>query len=204
MSKQRPNGRRAELAARRRAGECRTRASAAEETTAVELLVALRDNQRLLRELAYASRMPRSAAVPRNSASVISCPHDIVKLLGEEMSTLCQEQLRVVLLDTKNHVLGCNLIYQGTIHSISIRAAEVLRPAILMNAPAVIIVHNHPSGDPDPSAEDVQATEYLMAASDTMDIQVLDHVVIGKAGRYISMQECGVIRPSVYGDATAA
>ena len=150
MSKQRPNGRRAELAARRRAGECRTRASSDEKTTAVELLAALCENQRLLRELAYASRMPRSAAVPRNSASVISCPHDIVKLLGEEMSTLCQEQLRVVLLDTKNHVLGCNLIYQGTIHSISIRAAEVLRPAIQVNAPAVIVVHNHPSGDPTP------------------------------------------------------
>lgn len=110
----------------------------------------------------------------------------------------------MVLLDSKNHVLGCELIYQGTIHSISIRAAEVLRPAIQVNAPAVIVVHNHPSGDPDPSTEDVRATEHLMAASDTMDIQVLDHVVIGKAGRYVSMQECGVIRPSVYGDATAA
>lgn len=151
MSKQRPSGWRDELAARRRAGECRTRTSADEETTAVEFLAALRENQRLLRELACASRMPRIAAVPRNRASVISCPHDIVKLLGEEMSTLCQEQLRVVLLDTKNHILACNLIYQGTIHSIAIRAAEVLRPAILMNAPALIIVHNHPSGDPDPS-----------------------------------------------------
>ena len=157
-----------------------------------ELLVALRENQRLLRELAYAYRMPRVSArapAPLTGASVISCPHDVAKLLGEDMSTLCQEQLRVVLLDTKNHVLGCDLIYQGTIHSIAIRAAEVLRPAILVNAPAIIVVHNHPSGDPTPSTEDARATKHLMAAGDTVDIQVLDHVVLGSEGRYASLRE---------------
>lgn len=98
----------------------------------------------------------------------------------------------MVLLDTKNQVLGCELIYQGTLHSISIRAAEVLRPAVLVNAPAVIVVHNHPSGDPAPSTEDLRATEHLTAAGELVDIEVLDHIVLGREGEYASIRERGL------------
>lgn len=173
-----------------------------------DLLQALRENHRLLREVAACYRMPRAHSqngAPIIAASpIIACPDDVVMLLGDEMSTLVQEQLRVLLIDTRGGVLGCEVIYQGTIHSISIRAAEVLRPAILANAPAIIVVHNHPSGDPDPSLEDARATEHLSRAGDAVDVQVLDHIVIGKAGRYVSMKERGVIRLSTNTDATAA
>lgn len=160
----------------------------------LDVLQALRENQRLLREIASCYRMPRRttddpAAWASAAPPTISCPTDVVALLSEEMSTLIQEQLRILLLDTKNRVLGCELVYQGTIHSISIRAAEVLRPAILVNAPAIIVVHNHPSGDPDPSLDDVRATEHLMGAGELVDIQVLDHIVLGSEGRYVSCQE---------------
>lgn len=87
-----------------------------DEVHRADALAALRENQRLLRELVYVYRMPRHLARTPTSMSLvsaISCPHDVVKLLGEEMSTVCQEQLRIVMLDTKNHVLGCNVIYRG-------------------------------------------------------------------------------------------
>jgi len=114
---------------------------------------------------------------------------------GRARSTLVQEQLRILLLDSKNRMLGCAVIYQGTVHSISIRAAEVLRPAVLANAPALIVVHNHPSGDPSPSSEDVKATKALMAAGDLLDVAVLDHVVLGHGGQYVSLQERGLVAP---------
>lgn len=178
-----------------------------------DVLQALRENQRLLREIASAYRMPRRAGHAGHTAAnirwvkaelpTISCPGDVATLLGEEMSTLIQEQLRILLLDCKNRVLGCEVIYQGTLHSISIRAAEVLRPAVLANAPALIVVHNHPSGDPDPSPEDVKATKTLMAAGELLDIDMLDHVVLGHNGEYASLCERGLVAPH-HSHATAA
>lgn len=124
---------------------------------------------------------------------IILCPHDVATLFANEMEGLCQEQLRIVLLDTKNHVVGCEVIYQGTVHSVAIRPAEVLRPAVLTNAPSLIVVHNHPSGDPSPSVEDIHTTEALMAAGDLLDIAVLDHIVLGSGDRYVSLQERGLV-----------
>lgn len=171
-----------------------------------DVLQALRENQRLLREITSGYRMPRHpgttdrpAASARWAAAdppTICCPTDVATLLGDEMCTLIQEQLRILLLDCKNRLLGCEIIYQGTIHSISIRAAEVLRPAVLVNAPALIVVHNHPSGDPSVSPEDVKATKALVAAGELLDIDVLDHVVLGSPGRYVSLREAGLVSPS--------
>lgn len=175
-----------------------------------DVLQALRENQRLLREITTGYRMPRRAnhhtAWANADSPTICCPNDVALLLGDEMSTLIQEQLRILLLDTKSRVLGCEVIYQGTIHSISIRAAEVLRPAVLANAPALIVVHNHPSGDPSPSDEDVRATKSLMAAGDLLDIDVLDHVVLGRSGQYASLRERGLVpeSPSPHRNRTTA
>lgn len=168
-----------------------------------DMVQLLRENQRLLREITTCYRMPRRAndhskTSTRWAASdppTICRPADVATLLGEEMDTLVQEQLRILLLDTKSRVLSCEVIYQGTIHSIAIRAAEVLRPAVLVNAPTLIVVHNHPSDDPSPSAEDVRTTETLIAAGDLLEIAVLDHVVLGRDGRYISLQERGLLPP---------
>ncbi len=121
----------------------------------------------------------------------ISSPADVYTLLGIEMAGLAQEQLRVLLLDTKNCVVHMQPIYQGTVNASLVRAAEVLRPALARNCPNIIVTHNHPSGDPTPSAEDARVTEQLFQAAKLLDIALLDHIVIGQ-GRYISLREQGV------------
>ncbi len=123
---------------------------------------------------------------------VVNSPHDVANLLMGEMSMLDQEHLRVLLLNTKNEVLGVQEIYVGNVNSSVVRPAEVLRPAIRENAPAVIVVHNHPSGDPTPSSEDVAITKQLVEAGKTLGIDLLDHLVIGSGNRYISLNEKGL------------
>ena len=108
------------------------------------------------------------------------------------MAPLAQEQLRVLLLDTRNRVLGQRVVYQGNVSSAVVRAAEVLRPAVLEAAPRLVVAHNHPSGDPDPSPEDAAVTRDLAAAARLLGIALLDHVVIG-ADRAVSLRERGLL-----------
>ena len=122
---------------------------------------------------------------------VISSPGDVANLLAAEISFLEQEHLRVVLLDTKNHLLGINEIYVGNVNSSVVRPAEVLRPAIRENAVALIVVHNHPSGDPAPSPEDAAITRELREAGALLGIEVLDHVILGSNG-HVSLKEQGL------------
>jgi DNA repair protein RadC len=107
------------------------------------------------------------------------------------MTVLEQEHLKVVLLDTKNHVRAVRDLYKGSVNSASVRVAELLRPALRENCPSLILVHNHPSGDPTPSPEDVLVTRRVRTSGEMMDIDVLDHVVIGSGG-YVSMKEKGL------------
>jgi DNA repair protein RadC len=118
----------------------------------------------------------------------ISSPDDVAQLLMMEMHNLEQECLRTVLLNTKNMVLAAPTIYQGSVNSTSFRVGELFREAVRHNATALILVHNHPSGDPTPSPEDVQVTRTLVEAGKMMDIEVLDHLVIGR-GKYVSLKE---------------
>ena len=120
---------------------------------------------------------------------VIHSPQDVANLLQAEMSALEQEHLRALLLNTKNQVLRVHNIYVGNVNSSIIRAAEVFRPAVRENAPSLIIVHNHPSGDPTPSPEDAAVTRELVAAGKLLNIELLDHIVIGSGGRYVSLNE---------------
>jgi DNA repair protein RadC len=121
----------------------------------------------------------------------ITSPADIAALLMLEMAYLAQEQLRVLCLDTKHHVVAQHIVYQGTVNSSVIRAAEVYRPAVSRTCPAIVVVHNHPSGDPAPSPEDIRTTEQLRKAGEVLDIELLDHIVIGQQ-RYISLKERGL------------
>ena len=98
------------------------------------------------------------------------------------MEDLAQEQLRVVLLDVKNGVIGQRVIYQGNVSQALVRVAEVLRPAIAENAPCIIVAHNHPSGDPTPSPDDMMVTRKIGHAARLMDIELLDHIIIGRDG----------------------
>jgi DNA repair protein RadC len=102
-----------------------------------------------------------------------------------------QEHLRVLLLNTKNEVLGTREVYKGSVNSAAVRVAEVLRPAIRENCPAIIITHNHPSGDPTPSPEDILVTRQIRTSADMMDIELLDHIVIGRQ-RFVSLKDKGL------------
>ena len=121
--------------------------------------------------------------------AVINSPQDVANLLQAEMAALEQEHLRVLLLNTKNQVLRTEEVYVGNVNSSIVRPAEVFRPAVRDNAPSIIIVHNHPSGDPTPSPEDVNITRELVAAGKLLSIELLDHLVIGSGGRYVSLNE---------------
>jgi len=121
----------------------------------------------------------------------VRSPVDAANLLMPEMSLLQQEHLRVVLLDTKNRVLGTPTVYVGNLNTTVIRTCEVFREAIRQNCAAIIIVHNHPSGDPTPSPEDVAVTKRLVSVGQELDIEVLDHLIIGD-WRHVSLKERGL------------
>ena len=112
------------------------------------LLEALRSNLSLLGEIAMRYQVETQPERPTGDLPAISCPQDVYRLLGPEMAPLAQEQLRVLLLDTKNQVLGQRVVYQGNVNSAIVRPAEVLRPAVIEAVPSIIISHNHPSRAP--------------------------------------------------------
>ena len=93
-----------------------------------------------------------------------------------------------MLLDTKNYVIRINNVYIGSLNSAAVRVGEIFRDAIRANSASIIVVHNHPSGDPTPSPEDVRVTEMMVEAGQLLDIEVLDHLVIGR-NTFVSLKE---------------
>jgi len=132
----------------------------------------------------------RLLAASPGERPVVRSPQDVARLLGD-MALLEQEHLRVLLLSTRNHVLGVPEVYKGNVNSAQVRVAEVFREAVREGCPAIVVVHNHPSGDPEPSAEDVAITRQLVAAGQLLGIEVLDHVVLARGG-YVSLRERGL------------
>jgi DNA repair protein RadC len=122
---------------------------------------------------------------------VVRSPADVAQLLMAEMSHLAQEHFRALHLDTRNRVLGTQTVYIGSLNASYIRVAEVFREAVKRNCAAMIVAHNHPSGDPTPSPEDVEVTRQLTAAGKLLDIELLDHLVIGQQ-RFVSLRERGL------------
>ncbi len=121
----------------------------------------------------------------------IHSPADAAALVQYEMGALEQEHLRVLLLNTRNQVLDIVEIYHGSLNASQVRVGEVFAPAVRRNAASILVVHNHPSGDPAPSPDDVAVTRAIVQAGKLLDIEVLDHLVIGQ-GRYVSMKERGM------------
>jgi DNA repair protein RadC len=121
----------------------------------------------------------------------ITSPADAANLLMPEMGLLEQEHLRTLLLDTKHHVLASPTVYQGNVSTSVIRVGEVFREAVRHNCAAILVAHNHPSGDPTPSADDIRVTEQIVQAGKLLDIEVLDHLIIGRQ-RYVSLKERGL------------
>ena len=162
------------------------------KTEPSEIIAALRANLHLLNELAVRYEVSTNPNRADNPLVTISCPGDVYALLRDEMADLAQEQLRVLLLDTRNHVIGQRVIYQGTVNECSVRPAEVLRPAVVEGVPNIIVAHNHPSRDPSPSPEDTRATRELNQACKMLGVKLLDHVVIG-GDHYASIKDLGHI-----------
>jgi DNA repair protein RadC len=121
----------------------------------------------------------------------IHSPADAASLVQYEMSALEQEELRVILLDTRNRVLDISSVYRGSLNSSQIRVGELFKTAVRRNCAALIVVHNHPSGDPAPSPDDIAITRAIVQAGKLLDVEVLDHLVIGR-GRYVSLKERGL------------
>ena len=123
---------------------------------------------------------------------VINSPQDVAHLVMEEMRYLDREHFRVICLSTKNHVLGISAISIGSLNSSMVHPRECFKEAIRRNSNAIILLHNHPSGDPTPSREDIEVTRRLAEGGQILGIEVLDHVIIGD-NRYISLKERGIL-----------
>lgn len=148
------------------------------QPTAVRVKAALALGQRLM--------------VPDDERPYIHSPADAAAMVQYEMSVLEQEYLKVFLLDTRNRLMDIVEVYHGSLNSAQIRIAEVFKPAIQRQAASMILCHNHPSGDPSPSPDDVAVTRAAVQAGKLLDVDLLDHIIIGSGGRWSSLKEKGL------------
>lgn len=118
----------------------------------------------------------------------VHSPQDAASLVQYDMSAFEQEHLRVIYLNTRNGVLGWEDVYKGSLNQSQVRIGELFKGAIRRNAASIILAHNHPSGDPTPSPDDVAITRAVIEAGRLLDVEVLDHLVIGR-GRFVSLKE---------------
>jgi DNA repair protein RadC len=125
------------------------------------------------------------------SGEQLNTPAAVTPFL-EDMRSLAQEAFCVLTLNTKNRVIRRHLISLGTLSSTPVHPREVFRPAITDGAAAVIVAHNHPSGDPAPSADDLRITKKLIEAGKQIEIAVLDHLIVGD-GQILSLKESGLV-----------
>ncbi len=122
----------------------------------------------------------------------IQSPDEAAELLVYRMQHLEQEHLVVLPLDSRNRLIGEPVdVYHGSLNSSLVRIGEVFRPAIRANAAAILIAHNHPSGSPEPSPEDVALTRAIVEAGKLLDVECLDHLIIG-SGRFVSLKSRGL------------
>jgi DNA repair protein RadC len=141
--------------------------------------------------LAWAIELARRLANARAQPGWrVRSPADVGERLRPAMRNLEQEELRTLLLNTKNVVTSIQTVYVGNLAGSSVRVGEVFREAVRRQAAAIVVVHNHPSGDPTPSADDLRITAELSQAGRLLDIELLDHVVIGRDG-WVSLRALG-------------
>lgn len=144
----------------------------------------------LIAALELGKRMNQRGAEPKNR---IQHAEDVYQLVGERLRVEKQEVFEVLFLDMKNQILGAPYeVGRGSIASCPVEPALIFREGSLRNALRVILIHNHPSGDPHPSQADIQLTYRISEAGEVMGIQVLDHLIIGDS-RFVSFQESGLL-----------
>jgi DNA repair protein RadC len=122
----------------------------------------------------------------------VNSPSDIAGLVQAEMSLFTEEHLWVILLDTRLRLIEIARVYKGSVNSSQVRVGELFKDAVRVMAHSVAICHNHPSGDPTPSPDDVAVTRALVQAGKLLDIDVLDHIVIGQNSKWVSLKERGL------------
>lgn len=122
----------------------------------------------------------------------ISSPRDIAKLLINEMMSLKQEILKLIMLDTKNNIIGIKDVFKGSLNTSIVHPREIFKEALKKSSSSIIICHNHPSGDPTPSKEDINITLRLKECSKIIGVDLLDHLIIGK-DKFVSLKEKGII-----------
>lgn len=123
---------------------------------------------------------------------VLSAPAAVHEAFAPLMEDLKREVFRVAMLDAQNRLLRDRIVSEGTLSASLVHPREVFKPAILESAASVILIHNHPSGDPTPSREDVRLTRQLVECARLLDLRIHDHVIIGQ-GRFVSLAERGII-----------
>jgi DNA repair proteins len=132
------------------------------------------------------------AAEERQEGAPVRWPRDVYEIFGQRLEDLPVEEFHVVVLDSQHRLERDITVTRGLLNSSLVHPREVFREAIAERAAAIILVHNHPSGDPTPSPDDRVVTEQLVQAGKVLDIPVQDHVIIGR-GRYISFAEAGLL-----------
>lgn len=138
--------------------------------------------------------MSRRAAVWRTGPrTTVSTPEDVVALCGPQMRGADREHFWALALNTKNHVLRVVEISVGSLNASIVHPRELYKEAVRLSAASIVVVHNHPSGDPTPSGADIQLTRRLVKAGDVLGIELLDHVVIGDGGEHASLRELGLM-----------
>jgi DNA repair protein RadC len=145
-------------------------------------------NQATAVRLKAALTLGRKILQPEEIKPIIQSPADAARILLPMMAHREQEFLFVMPLSTRNHVLDVVEVYHGTLNSSMVRVAEVFKPAMQRNAAAIILAHNHPSGDPEPSGEDIELTRAVIQGGKLLDFDVLDHLILGHS-RWISLKE---------------
>lgn len=138
----------------------------------------------------------RMAQELRQEAPTLDTPERVADLLREQNRAYQVENFQVVLLNTRRKLIRIERISQGTLDTILVHPREVFKPAIAANAAAIVLAHNHPSGDPSPSEADIKVTRDLIRAGQLLKIDVLDHVIIGRATQerprdFVSLRELG-------------
>jgi DNA repair protein RadC len=134
-----------------------------------------------------------------NKSAVITSPRDLAALFREFADAEMSEALFVVSFGGRNNLLGIHRIYSGTATGTSVRVGELLRSALMMGAVGMALVHNHPSGDHQPSDEDIRLTADVAKAATLLDVQFLDHLVVGANGAFTSIRSQ---KPSMFEDST--
>lgn len=148
------------------------------------------NNSAIVQLLTITELCRRMLSYRADERPIVNSTMDAARLVAD-MTYLRQEHVRVILLDLTQRVVAIPTIYIGTLNASVLRTAEIFREAVIRNCPAVILVHNHPSGDSSPSPEDVELTHALIAAARLLDITLVDHLIISQHG-WSSLKEMGL------------